>query len=155
MGPHSCQAGDGRDAPQHQYSPSLPTPDKGVERPQGAPRMSPDTSEKDRPEISHQRLRAALAATNLGLWDWDLTTNRIFADRISCEFLGLGNEDNVFDIEKLRTGCHPDDVKAFGVGVRAILEGRATALRVVYRTLHADGRWVWIETCGSVTERDA
>ncbi|HET7811665.1 MAG TPA: ATP-binding protein [Steroidobacteraceae bacterium] len=115
--------------------------------------MSPEPDKHH--EISDARLRAALAASNLGLWDWDLTTNRIFADRISCEFLGLGTEANVFDVGQLRTGCHPDDLESFGVAVRAVLEGRAPALRAVYRTRHADGRWVWIETCGSITERDA
>jgi len=117
--------------------------------------MSPENPDIEKPVISDQRLRAALAASNLGLWDWDLTTHRIFADRISCQFLGLGNEDNVFDIMELRKGCHPDDLKTFGVAVRAILDGSATSMRVIYRTLHADGRWLWIETCGSVTERDA
>jgi PAS domain S-box-containing protein len=117
--------------------------------------MSPENPDNEKPVISDQRLRAALAASNLGLWDWDLTTQRIFADRISCQFLGLGTEDNVFDIMELREGCHPDDLKAFGVAVRAILDGSATSMRVTYRTMHADGRWVWIETCGSVTERDA
>ena len=33
--------------------------------------------------------------------------------------------------------------------------GRVATIHVTYRARHRDGRWVWIETCGSVTERDA
>jgi len=117
--------------------------------------MSPENPDIERPEISDQRLRAALAASNLGLWDWNLVTNRVFADRISCHFLGLGDEDNVFPVEQLAKLCHPDDLKAFGVAVGDARVGRAAAIRVTYRTQHSDGRWVWIETCGSVTERDS
>jgi len=104
---------------------------------------------------SEQRMKAALAASNLALWDWNLVTGEVFVDRTFFRFLGRGDQDKCLMVTQLAELVHVEDGPAFSKAMQDTRLGRATELRVCHRVLHADGRWVWIESCGSVTERDA
>src|ERR1041384_731393 len=41
-----------------------------------------------RQEASDQRLKIALGASELGLWDWDIATGRVTVDHTYCKFIG-------------------------------------------------------------------
>ena len=50
---------------------------------------------------------------------------------------------------------HPEDLEAFSAATRDALRGKTPLFQVQHRMRHADGRWVWLETHGNVTQRDA
>lgn len=102
-----------------------------------------------------QRLKIAVEASNLGLWDWDIPNNRIFVDRAFRRFLGLGDDAEIWSFNDLEQLVHPEDRAAFGLAARNALKSGEPLSQVSYRLKHADGRWVWIATYGSVTARDA
>jgi PAS domain S-box-containing protein len=104
---------------------------------------------------SDQRLKIAVEASNLGLWDWDIPRNRIFVDRAFRSFLGLADDAEIWTFQDLEQLVHPDDREPFGIAARNALKSGAPLSQVNYRLKHADGRWVWIDTYGSVTARDA
>jgi PAS domain S-box-containing protein len=104
---------------------------------------------------SDQRLKIAVEASNLGLWDWDIPNNRVFVDRAFRQFLGLGDDAETWTFQDLEHLVHPDDRKSFGMAAREALKSGAPLSQVNYRLKHIDGRWVWIDTHGSVTARDA
>ena len=104
---------------------------------------------------SDQRLKIAVEASNLGLWDWDVANNRIFVDRAFRNFLGLGDDAEIWAFQDLEQLVHPDDREPFGIAARNALKSGAPLSQVNYRLKHADGRWVWLDTYGSVTARDA
>ena len=104
---------------------------------------------------SDQRLKIAVEASNLGLWDWDLPNDRIFVDRAFRRFLGLGDDAELWSFQHLEQLVHPDDREPFAMAAREALKSGAPLSQVNYRLKHADGRWVWIDTYGSVTARDA
>ncbi len=104
---------------------------------------------------SAQRLAIALEASNLGLWDWDLLSGNVFVDHTFGKFLGQPERDQVWPITDLAKLVHDDDLAAFSEATRDALRGRSTLFQVSYRVRHADGRWVWLETYGNVTQRDA
>jgi PAS domain S-box-containing protein len=104
---------------------------------------------------SDQRLKIAMEASNLGLWDWDIPRNRIFVDRSFRNFLGLGDDAEIWSFQDLEQLVHPADREPFGIAARNALKSGAPLSQVNYRLKHADGRWVWIDTYGSVTARDA
>ncbi len=104
---------------------------------------------------SDQRLKVALQVSNVGLWDWDLTTDHLFVDRTYFGFLGIEKDDQVIPIQELVSLVHPEDLEDFSAATREALRGKAPLFQVQHRMRHADGRWVWIETCGNVTQRDA
>ncbi len=91
----------------------------------------------------------------MGLWDWDLTTDNVFVDRTYFGFLGVDQEDQIIPINDLVSLVHPEDLADFSAATREALRGKAPLFQAQHRMRHADGRWVWLETCGNVTQRDA
>ena len=102
-----------------------------------------------------ERLKIALEASNLGLWDWDITTGGLFIDHTCFGFLGLEKDDQVMPMKDLGSLVHPEDLDAFSAATREVIAGKAPLLQIQHRMRHADGRWVWLETYGNVTQRDA
>jgi PAS domain S-box-containing protein len=107
------------------------------------------TADRDR------RVKISLEAANVGLWDWDLTTRDLFVDHTYFGFLGEPKADRTIPIEELEGRVHPDDLEAFRRATHEVIVGRSPMLVFQHRMRHADGRWVWLETCGNVTARDA
>src|SRR5690349_11464868 len=101
------------------------------------------------------RVKVALKASNLALWEWDLTTGNIFVDRNYFGFLGHDRDAQVLPITELQALVSPEDMKVFVDDVTAAIRGDAPNFQVQHRMRHADGRWVWLETSGSVSSRDA
>ena len=101
------------------------------------------------------RVKVALKASNLALWEWDLTTGNIFVDRTYFGFLGLDRDAQVLPITELQALVSPEDMQVFRDDVAAAIRGEAPRFQVEHRMRHADGRWVWLETAGSVSSRDA
>jgi PAS domain S-box-containing protein len=108
-------------------------------------------------QVAHAetRVKLALKASNLALWEWDLTTDRILVDRTYFAFLGLDRDAQVMPIAELRALLSPEDLEVFRDSIAATVRGEAPLFQVQHRMRHADGRWVWLETAGSVSSRDA
>ncbi len=106
------------------------------------------------PRPDDQRLKVALEASNLGLWEWDVTTDSLFVDRTYFGFLGIDREGHWMPMSELASLVHPDDIEMFSNAVRDAVRGKNPVLQVQHRMRHADGRWVWLETRGSVSSRD-
>jgi PAS domain S-box-containing protein len=105
--------------------------------------------------VTGLRLKIALEASNLGLWDWDITTNDVFVDHVYCKFLGRGEEGHVWLLSELAENVHPEDRAAFAAALHEAVNGTTPRFQIDHRVRHADGRWVWFETFGDVTQRDA
>jgi PAS domain S-box-containing protein len=101
------------------------------------------------------RVKVALKASNLALWEWDLTTGMIFVDRTYFGFLGQDRDGHILPITDLQALVSPEDMKVFVDAVTAAIRGDAPNFQVQHRMRHADGRWVWLESSGSVSSRDA
>jgi PAS domain S-box-containing protein len=108
-----------------------------------------------RPARSDPHLQAALSASKLGLWDWDVSTGEIFVQRNILQFLGRDTAGKSISIQDIVELVHEDDRENFAVATRAALRGETQIFHVSHRARHADGRWVWVDTYGCVTERDA
>ena len=102
-----------------------------------------------------RRVKVSLEAAQVSLWDWDLTTRDIFVDHTYFECLGLPPEDRTIPISELEGLVHPDDLEGFRQATQDAIAGRSQGLHFQHRLLHKDGKWVWLETFGNVTARDA
>ncbi len=100
------------------------------------------------------RVGIALEAAHVGLWDWDVTTRELFVDHTYFGFLGLPKVDRTQPMAAFEKLVHPDDLESFRKSADDAVRGKAPLLQFEHRMRHADGRWVWLETCGSVTARD-
>jgi len=109
---------------------------------------------RDAHAVSDQRLKIALAASDLGLWEWNVATDEVFVDRVYCRFIGYGDEACIWPLQQLAEIVHPEDRTLFSATLRAAMDGSAPKFQIDHRVRHADGRWVWLETFGDVTQRD-
>jgi len=110
---------------------------------------------RDAHAASAQRLKIALEASNLGLWEWDIASGQVLVDRVFSRFIGRDEHVDVWQISDLEQLVCTEDRAGFATAQRATLRGEMPLFQVSYRVRHADGRWVWLESFGSVTARDA
>ena len=92
---------------------------------------------------------------NDGLWDWDLTTRRIFfsprwISSLGCEAGKFGNTP-----EEWFDRIHPDDLQMVLQEIDAHLEGNFPQFQVQHRMLHKDGSYRWMACHGMITRDDS
>ena len=118
-----------------------------------------DITERKRGEaalqLSEQRLALALSSTRMAVFDWDIVTGRVYRGANLAVMRGLPAHEVACTIEAVQALIHPADVLAVRAAMRAVLRGECAAFEFEHRIQSCDGRWVWINTTGSVTERGA
>lgn len=103
---------------------------------------------------SERRLELALQAAELGLWDWEIPSDRrIFNDRWAT-MLGYLPEELASTYESWQALVHPDDLPHTLRQLRQHLDKEAE-YAPDFRLRSKDGDWVWIHSIGRVVERDA
>jgi PAS domain S-box-containing protein len=111
--------------------------------------VTPDRAREAALQDSMDFTRLALASVDgVGVWTYDVASDRFFCDAAICELYGLGH---VGPEGILRTGflanVHPDDVPA----LRATMSGglnRSGDLELEYRIKHPDGSVRWVLSRG-------
>src|SRR5262245_8587629 len=101
---------------------------------------------------SEERYALAVAASNDGLWDWDLTTDLIYLSPRAQEIM-LGRASDGVDTRHEREWLqwyqpHPDDVSRREAAMRDHLEGRTLRYESEFRVRHADGSYHWVHSRG-------
>ncbi|HUQ09116.1 MAG TPA: ATP-binding protein [Steroidobacteraceae bacterium] len=100
------------------------------------------------------RVQIALKAAEVSFWDLDLRSREIYVDHICFEILGMPRADGMLPIDELEALTHPDDREPQRQAITDVITGKSAMLHFQHRLRHADGRWVWMETFGNITERD-
>lgn len=98
------------------------------------------------------RLSMALEVSALGLWDWDLYSDKVYHSHLQ-EIFGLAKTE-VTMLGDLKPRVHPDDAGS----VRDALINHfkhGTPYCMEYRVQHQQGHWVWVEDNGRAVERDS
>jgi PAS domain S-box-containing protein len=102
---------------------------------------------------TQQNLLLAIRSGNVGLWDWDLRTNRAHFSPEWKSQLGHADADIGDDFSEWECRLHPDD-RANAVAVaRRALEAPYPAYRSEFRLRHKDGSYVWVLAQGTL-QRD-
>jgi PAS domain S-box-containing protein len=103
---------------------------------------------------SAERLRLAVQASNVGLWDWDLRKNEVVFSR---EWKGqLGYEEHEIGNEfgEWERRVNADDLQPATARLHAYLDGKHPEYAVEFRLRHKDGSYRWMYARGEVF-RDA
>lgn len=103
---------------------------------------------------SRERLRLALSASGLGMWEWDLRTGKLTVDPRYVRVLGADPATFVPHIDSVQALLHPDDLRRSTQLVADHIRGRTPAYYVRTRYRTPAGGWRWVATFGQVTERD-
>ena len=88
-----------------------------------------------------ERLKMALTATKMGVWDWNVQTNDLFWSPEVYEIFGV--ESSSLALETFTNALHPDDAgRVMAAARQALAEKKAFDME--FRIIHSDGleRWV-------------
>ncbi|MEG4070170.1 PAS domain S-box protein [Microcoleus sp. Pol11C2] len=101
-------------------------------------------------QMSEERLRLALTASNQGLYDLNIKTEEVV---INPEYaLMLGYDPATFHTTKSSwiESLHPDDRKSVVAAYDACITGEVPNNQVEYRRRTQDGQWKWIRSVGKI-----
>ena len=97
---------------------------------------------------TEERYSLAMQASNDGLWDWDLKTNKILYSGRWKEMLGF-NDDEISDTaDEWLSRVHPEDHDRVRASIDAYLEGTTSNFEIEYRIRHFSDNYLWMMAKG-------
>lgn len=101
-------------------------------------------------KVSQERLDLAVAASGVGLWEWDVPSNKLYwSDRFK-EIVGVDDKNFGGQLDDFSSRLHPEDNDA----VMAALESHVkdhVPYAPSYRLRREDGQYRWIKAYGQAT----
>lgn len=130
--------------------------------PEDAPRLQPSNASpaaSSEPELedlclSLDRYALAVRGSTDGLWDWDLTTNRVYFAPRWLEMLGLPADSMDGSPEAWFALLAPDQAAEFGHKLRTHLKSKREQFHARVMMQHTDGEPRWM-LCRAATLRNA
>ncbi|GAB2886421.1 hypothetical protein GCM10027046_13460 [Uliginosibacterium flavum] len=113
---------------------------------------------RSRAELANERRRLAdiIRGTNVGTWEWDLSTGQTTFNERWAEIIGYTLEElSPTSIDTWVDFAHPADLAASGIELQRHFDGLVENYEVEVRMRHKDGHWVWVLDRGKVLRRDA
>jgi PAS domain S-box-containing protein len=101
-------------------------------------------------QMSEERLRLALTASNQGLYDLNIKTEEVV---VTPEYaLMLGYDPATYHVTKSEwiESLHPDDRESVVAAYNACITGEVPNYQVEYRRRTQDGQWKWILSVGKI-----
>jgi PAS domain S-box-containing protein len=95
---------------------------------------------------SEERMRLAAAAANIGLWDWDIPRDAIWASDRARALYGA-RPDEPANFQRLIACVHPEDRTRVGDAIRNAFR-HGGEFREECRVVHSDGAVRWLDVVG-------
>jgi PAS domain S-box-containing protein len=95
-------------------------------------------------KISDERLRLALDSTEIGIFEWNVTTGHVYYSSGMWAMLGYEHDRMPGTLEAWQALIHPDDLPAYRTRVESQMNGAATFIDHEYRIRTRTGDWRWI-----------
>lgn len=103
---------------------------------------------------SEVRLNAAIAGTQVGIWDWNLITNKVSFNESWRRIFDYSIDQTPQYIDEWQETIHPDDVPVLLHKLRRHLYGETPMFHYIYRARHRDGRYIVIEAKGKLVHNE-
>ncbi|MDB6073399.1 MAG: multi-sensor hybrid histidine kinase [Verrucomicrobiaceae bacterium] len=94
---------------------------------------------------SEERLKLALAASHMGVWEWDVRTEALYLSPENLELLGLQTFEGT--VQAFQQMVHPDDMEGVAASHKTALADR-TMCRIEFRLFRPDGMGLWVALMG-------
>ena len=117
-----------------------------------AAKEAAETSERAKAQ-HEERLNLALAGADLGLWDWDLISDRVTYSEQWAGILGYAVDELEQSVSTWESMIHPDDVSLVRFTLQRHLAGFTPMYETEHRCRSKSGEWLWILDRGRVVER--
>ena len=102
--------------------------------------------------IINTRLQMAVAASDIGLWDWELDTNEVWFSPEWKWQIGYEDHEIANRYEEWEARIHPEDRPDVLADLKAYLDGRSPVYGVDFRFRHKDESYRWITARGKAVQ---
>jgi PAS domain S-box-containing protein len=99
---------------------------------------------------SETRLKQASASGKVGLWDWNLITNKVFFSSEWKRQIGYEDHEISDDFSEWQCRVHPEDLTQTLQKIRDYRDGHSSQYEVEFRLRHKDDSYRWILAQGSI-----
>jgi PAS domain S-box-containing protein len=99
---------------------------------------------------SKLQLETTIKASNIGLWDWDLKTNKVYFSPEWKRQIGYEDLEILNDFSESQSRVHPDDIERMLKTVNEYIKNPWPNYEVEFRFRHKDGSYRWILTKASL-----
>ena len=103
---------------------------------------------------SEFRWKFATEGSGDGLWDWDISSNKVFFSSNWKRMLGYSDAEISNSLDEWKRLVHPDDWDDTMAKVQQHLEGKTPTYVSEHRLLCKDGQYKWVLDRGLVVSRD-
>jgi len=100
------------------------------------------------------RLELAVEGAQLGVWDWDMTTDEVEFNDQWARMLGHSADEIEPRLEEWERRVHPDDLGPVEDALSDHMAGETEYYDTEHRMRTASGEWKWIRDVGKIVERD-
>lgn len=102
---------------------------------------------------SEARLNQVMAVTGEGIWDWDMSSNRVKHNERWCTILGLDVSHIEHPLNVFTALVYEEDRGQVMARIHDCIDGKSKYWSE-HRMLRADGALIWVQDRGDVVERD-
>jgi diguanylate cyclase (GGDEF)-like protein/PAS domain S-box-containing protein len=106
-------------------------------------------------QSSEERWQFALEGSGDGVWDWDLSTSKVWFSKRLTQMLGYTEDEFRPAVDEWSSRVHLDDIVRVMANLQQHLDGHVAAYINEYRMRCKDGSYKWILDRGLVITRDA
>ncbi|MCK4922275.1 MAG: PAS domain-containing protein [Bacteroidales bacterium] len=104
-------------------------------------------------KIQRKNFTDILKGTNAGTWEWNIPTGELTLNERWAEIMGYTlKELEPIDINTWIDNVHPDDLPIANAQLDKHFNRELDYYDVVFRQPHKNGKWVWVNARGRVTE---
>lgn len=103
---------------------------------------------------SQQRLSLVAEVSSHGFWDYDIRTDAIATSCSFATMFGYDPDTFVESYSAWKDRLHPADKERVLAKLQGYIDGKYPEYKTAFRTMKADGTWMWIMCVGTITDRD-
>ena len=94
--------------------------------------------------LTKDRLRRALTASTVGLWEWDFITNQVWYSTEWKKQIGYEDHEISPEYSEWETRIHPDDLDSMKNNIEEAIQNPNQNYQFEFRFQHKDGSYLWI-----------
>jgi PAS domain S-box-containing protein len=98
-------------------------------------------------------LKEVVELSEIGIWEWDLESNKIILSDIWRKQLGYTDQD-IIEIDSWEKLVHPDDLNYTFTSIRKFLSDSEVHLDIEFRIKQKNGKYIWIQSKAKALYRD-